>query len=150
MVVDGFYHVYLWALFFDEASERVCERGLSWIVYKGVRNLLTYGFFVLQTNRTVAVKMIRTGKYKEGVNVTALREIKLLKELYDPNVIELVDVYQHKRNLYLVFEYMESDLEAVIYDRNTFLSPADYKSYIQMTLKGLAFCHKKWILHRFV
>lgn len=94
--------------------------------------------------------MIRTGKYKEGVNVTALREIKLLKELYDPNVIELVDVYQHKRNLYLVFPYMESDLEAVIYDRNTFLSPADYKSYIQMTLRGLAFCHKKWILHRFV
>lgn len=107
-------------------------------------------FFFLQTNRTVAVKMIRTGKYKEGVNVTALREIKLLKELYDPNVIELVDVYQHKRNLYLVFEYMESDLEAVIYDRNTFLSPADYKSYIYMTLKGLAFCHKKWILHRSV
>lgn len=105
---------------------------------------------MLQTNKTVAIKMIRTGKYKEGVNVTALREIKLLKELYDPNVIELSDVYQYKRNLYLVFEYMESDLEAVIYDRNTFLSPADYKSYMQMTLKGLAFCHKKWVFHRFV
>uniref|UniRef100_A0A7I4F4M7 [RNA-polymerase]-subunit kinase n=1 Tax=Physcomitrium patens TaxID=3218 RepID=A0A7I4F4M7_PHYPA len=113
--------------------------GTFGIVFKAIDKL---------TNRTVAVKMIRTGKYKEGVNVTALREIKLLKELYDPNVIELVDVYQHKRNLYLVFEYMESDLEAVIYDRNTFLSPADYKSYIYMTLKGLAFCHKKWILHR--
>lgn len=115
--------------------------GTFGIVFKAIDKL---------TNRTVAVKMIRTGKYKEGVNVTALREIKLLKELYDPNVIELVDVYQHKRNLYLVFEYMESDLEAVIYDRNTFLSPADYKSYIYMTLKGLAFCHKKWILHRSV
>lgn len=113
--------------------------GTFGVVFKAVDKL---------TNKTVAIKMIRTGKYKEGVNVTALREIKLLKELYDPNVIELSDVYQHKRNLYLVFEYMESDLEAVIYDRNTFLSPADYKSYMQMTLKGLAFCHKKWVFHR--
>ena len=96
------------------------------------------------------MKKIRLGKYKEGVNVTALREIKLLKELHDPSIIELVDVYPHKRNLHLVFEFMESDLEAVIRDRNIFLSPADYKSYMQMTLKGLAVCHKKWILHRSV
>ncbi|TQD69304.1 hypothetical protein C1H46_045163 [Malus baccata] len=43
---------------------------------------------------------------------------------------------------------METDLEAVIRDRNIFLSPADIKSYLQMTLKGLAVCHKKWVLHR--
>ncbi|CAN1312279.1 Cyclin-dependent kinase D-3 [Linum perenne] len=43
---------------------------------------------------------------------------------------------------------METDLEAVIRDRNIFLSPADIKSYFQMTLKGLAVCHKKWVLHR--
>ncbi|KAJ7556215.1 hypothetical protein O6H91_05G074600 [Diphasiastrum complanatum] len=100
------------------------------------------------TNRTVAVKKIRLGKYKEGVHVTALREIKLLKELHDPNIIELIDVYPHKRNLNLVFEFMESDLEAVIKDRNIVLSSADIKSYMQMTLKGLAQCHKKWVLHR--
>lgn len=84
------------------------------------------------------------------MNVTALREIKLLKELHDPNIIELVDVYPHKRNLHLVFEFMESDLEAVIRDRNIFLSSADCKAYMQMTLKGLAVCHKKWILHRLI
>eukprot|EP00249_Psilotum_nudum_P024623 c29240_g1_i1 orf=128-1369(+) len=100
------------------------------------------------TNRTVAVKKIRLGKYKEGVHVTALREIKILKELRDPNIIELIDVYPHKRNLHLVFEFMESDLEAVIRDRNIVLSAADIKSYMQMTLRGLAHCHKKWVLHR--
>ncbi|XP_073385078.1 cyclin-dependent kinase D-2 isoform X2 [Physcomitrium patens] len=100
------------------------------------------------TNRTVAIKKIRLGKLKEGVNVTALREIKLLKELQDPNIIELMDVYPHKSNLHLVFEYMESDLEAVIRDRNIFLSSADCKAYMQMILKGLAVCHKKWVLHR--
>ncbi|KAM0950991.1 putative protein-serine/threonine kinase CMGC-CDK-CDK7 family [Dioscorea sansibarensis] len=101
-----------------------------------------------KTGKTVAIKKIRLGKYKEGVNFTALREIKILKELKDPNIIELIDAFPHKGNLHLVFEFMESDLEAVIRDRNAVLSPADVKSYLQMTLKGLAFCHKKWVLHR--
>ncbi|GBG67532.1 hypothetical protein CBR_g663 [Chara braunii] len=113
--------------------------GTYGVVYKAIDKV---------TNRTVAIKKIRLGKYKEGVNVTALREIKLLRELKDPNIIELIDVYPHKRNLHLVFEFMESDLEAVIRDRNLVLSPADVKSYLQMTLKGLAQCHKKWVLHR--
>ncbi|KAF8407723.1 hypothetical protein HHK36_006862 [Tetracentron sinense] len=103
---------------------------------------------IVQTGQTVAIKKIRLGKYKEGVNFTALREIKLLKELKDPNIIELIDAFPHKGNLHLVFEFMESDLEAVIRDRNIVLSPADIKSYLQMTLKGLAHCHKKWVLHR--
>ncbi|KAG0473865.1 hypothetical protein HPP92_015722 [Vanilla planifolia] len=101
-----------------------------------------------KTGKTVAIKKIRLGNYKEGINFTALREIKLLKEIKDPNIIELIDAFPHKGNLHLVFEFMESDLEAVIRDKNIVLSPADIKSYIQMTLKGLAYCHKKWILHR--
>lgn len=39
----------------------------------------------------------------QGVNVTALREIKLLRELRSPNVVQLLDVFAHKRkNLQLV------------------------------------------------
>ncbi|KAI0501556.1 hypothetical protein KFK09_016501 [Dendrobium nobile] len=112
----------------------------------------TYGvvFKAIDTKsgKTVAIKRIRLGKHKEGVNFTALREIKLLKELKDPNIIELIDAFPYKGNLHLVFEFMESDLEAVIRDRNIVLSPGDIKSYLQMTLKGLAHCHKKWVLHR--
>lgn len=104
--------------------------------------------YLLQTGHTVAIKKIRLGKYKEGVNFTALREIKLLKEMKDPNIIELIDAFPHKGNLHIVFEFMESDLEAVIRDRNIVLSPADIKSYLQMTLKGLACCHKKFVVHR--
>ncbi|RVW33992.1 Cyclin-dependent kinase D-2 [Vitis vinifera] len=100
------------------------------------------------TGQTVAIKRIRLGNYKEGVNFTALREIKLLKELKDPNIIELIDAFPHDGNLHLVFEFMQTDLEAVIRDRNIVLSLADIKSYMQMTLKGLAYCHKKWVVHR--
>ncbi|XP_058077717.1 cyclin-dependent kinase D-1-like [Magnolia sinica] len=129
-------------------SKRVADRYLK----REVLGEGTYGVVFkaidTKTAQTVAIKKIRLGKYKEGVNFTALREIKLLKELKDPNIIELIDAFPHKGNLHLVFEFMESDLEAVIRDRNIVLSPADIKSYLQMTMKGLAYCHKKWVLHR--
>ncbi|GMI75438.1 CYCLIN-DEPENDENT KINASE D1, cyclin-dependent kinase D1;1 [Hibiscus trionum] len=128
----------------DTVSDRYLKRevlgeGTYGVVYKAIDT---------KTGQTVAIKKIRLGKQKEGVNFTALREIKLLKELKDPNIIELTDAFPHEGNLHLVFEFMETDLEAVIRDRNIFLSPADIKSYFQMTLKGLAFCHRKWVLHR--
>ncbi|KAK9989416.1 hypothetical protein SO802_029655 [Lithocarpus litseifolius] len=129
-------------------SKKVADRYLK----REVLGEGTYGVVFkaidTKTGQTVAIKKIRLGKQKEGVNFTALREIKLLKELKDPNIIELIDAFPHKGNLHLVFEFMETDLEAVIRDRNIFLSPADIKSYLQMTLKGLAICHKKWVLHR--
>ncbi|KAM4088124.1 hypothetical protein ACJW30_07G045700 [Castanea mollissima] len=93
-------------------KREVLGEGTYGVVYKAIDT---------KTGQTVAIKKIRLGKQKEGVNFTALREIKLLKELKDPNIIELIDAFPHK---------------------------ADIKSYLQMTLKGLAICHKKWVLHR--
>ncbi|KAH0916335.1 hypothetical protein HID58_030781 [Brassica napus] len=101
-----------------------------------------------KTGETVAIKKIRIGKHKEGVNITALREIKMLKELKHPHIILLIDAFPHKQNLHLVFEFMETDLEGVIRDSNVFLSPADVKSYLLMTLKGLAYCHEKRVFAR--
>eukprot|EP00899_Mesostigma_viride_P008610 jgi/Mesvir1/17750/Mv12101-RA.1 len=100
------------------------------------------------THKVVAIKKIRLVGFKEGVDPTALREIKLLKELRHENIINLQEVFSHKRNLNLVFDYMESDLELVIRDRSIILAPADIKSYLQMILRGLAFCHQRWVLHR--
>lgn len=131
-----------------DLSKKVADRYLKREVLGEGTYGVVYKAIDTKTGQTVAIKKIRLGKQKEGVNFTALREIKLLKELKDPNIIELIDAFPHKGNLHLVFEFMETDLEAVIRDRNIFLSPADIKSYIQMTLKGLAFCHKKWVLHR--
>ena len=57
---------------------------------------------IWQTGKVVAIKKIRLGKAKEGVNVTALREIKLLRELHGPHIVQLIDVFPHKQNLSLV------------------------------------------------
>ncbi|KAG8898950.1 TFIIH complex serine/threonine-protein kinase subunit kin28 [Tulasnella sp. 403] len=80
--------------------------------------------------------------------MSAIREVKYLRELQHPNVISLLDVFSAKTNLNLVLEFLDSDLEVVIKDRSHVFLPADIKSWMAMTLRGLEFCHRNWILHR--
>ncbi|KAG9047523.1 TFIIH complex serine/threonine-protein kinase subunit kin28 [Tulasnella sp. UAMH 9824] len=100
------------------------------------------------TGRPVAIKKIKIGQFKDGLDMSAIREVKYLRELQHPNVIELVDVFSAKTNLNLVLEFLDSDLEVVIKDRSHVFLPADIKSWMAMTLRGLEFCHRNWILHR--
>ncbi|XP_067637243.1 cyclin-dependent kinase 7 [Eurosta solidaginis] len=103
------------------------------------------------TEQIVAVKKIKIGSREEaqdGINRTALREIKLLHELQHENVIGLVDVFGHKSNVSLVFDFMDTDLEIIIKDTKIILTQANIKAYMIMTLSGLEYLHMNWILHR--
>ncbi|XP_049765676.1 cyclin-dependent kinase 7 isoform X1 [Schistocerca cancellata] len=103
------------------------------------------------TDAIVAVKKIKLGsrdEAKDGINRTALREIKLLQEIKHPNIIDLMDVFGHRSNVSLVFDFMDTDLEIVIRDNTIVMTPANIKAYMLMTLQGLEHLHLHWILHR--
>ncbi|XP_055844792.1 cyclin-dependent kinase 7 [Episyrphus balteatus] len=105
----------------------------------------------IHTDDIVAVKKIKIGSREEaqdGINRTALREIKLLHELQHENVIGLVDVFGHKSNVSLVFDFMDTDLEIIIKDPKIVLTQGNIKAYMIMTLQGLEYLHMNWILHR--
>lgn len=55
-----------------------------------------------QTGEVVAIKKIQVGEKGEGVNVTALREVKLLRELRSPYLVRLLDVLPQKKGINLV------------------------------------------------
>lgn len=102
-------------------------------------------------NKVVAVKKIKIGQKsdaRDGLNRTALREIKLLQELQHPNIIGLLDVFGHKSNISLIFDYMDTDLEVIIRDQSIVLTPSHIKAYVVMTLQGLEYLHLHWVLHR--
>ncbi|RUS20671.1 hypothetical protein BC937DRAFT_94662 [Endogone sp. FLAS-F59071] len=109
------------------------------VVYEGI---------IIATKQKVAIKKIKVGLFKDGLDLTAIREVKFLQELKHPNIINLIDVFSHKTNLNLVLEYLDWDLEQVIKDKSIYFIPGDIKSWMQMMLKGLDHCHKSWVLHR--
>lgn len=105
----------------------------------------------VENDNIVAVKKIKIGSRQEaqdGINRTALREIKLLQELHHKNLIGLLDVFGHMSNVSLVFDFMDTDLEVIIKDNTIILTTANIKSYLIQTLQGLEYLHLNWILHR--
>eukprot|EP00039_Didymoeca_costata_P030040 m.27656 g.27656 ORF g.27656 m.27656 type:complete len:342 (-) comp7917_c0_seq1:35-1060(-) len=104
-----------------------------------------------ETKNIYAVKRIRLGDMATaalGVNVTAIREIKLLQELDHENVIKLADIYESKSNVHLVLELCYTDLEKIIQNPAITLNTSDVKSFMLMTCRGIEFLHDNWILHR--
>ena len=102
----------------------------------------------ISTKRQIAIKEIKTGLFKDGLDMSALREVKYLQELKHPNVIELVDVFSATNNLNLVLEFLPCDLEVLIKDKSIVFKSADIKSWLLMTLRGIHHCHRNFILHR--
>ena len=47
-----------------------------------------------------------------------------------------------------MLEFLDTDLELIIKDRSIVFLPADIKSWLAMTFRGLEFCHRNCILHR--
>ncbi|WKA09193.1 hypothetical protein VitviT2T_026864 [Vitis vinifera] len=109
------------------------------------------------TGKIVALKKTRLHEDDEGVPPTTLREVSLLRMLSrDPHVVRLMDVKQSlnkegKTVLYLVFEYMDTDLKKYIRSfRQTGenIPTKTIKSLMYQLCKGVAFCHGHGVLHR--
>ena len=99
------------------------------------------------TGRIVAIKKIKSKRAEEGVNFTAIREIKLLREFKHENIIELVDVFATPdQAVCLVYECAYTDLEKILGDKSIPISLADTKRHLLSLLHAVAACHDRWIL----
>ena len=113
----------------------------------------TYGIVYkaedIQKKRIVALKKIRLKPEEEGIPSTAIREISLLKECKNKNIINLIDVIHTKSKLTLIFEYCETDLKRIMDEKREEKLPLKtIKEYFYQIIKGLNYLHKEKIIHR--
>ncbi|XP_074029646.1 cyclin dependent kinase Eip63E isoform X1 [Leptinotarsa decemlineata] len=107
-------------------------------VYKGFSNL---------QNQVVALKEIRLQE-EEGAPFTAIREASLLKELKHANIVTLHDIVHTRETLTFVFEYVHTDLSQYLERHSGGLDPRNVRLFLFQLLRGLAYCHKRRVLHR--
>ncbi|RXI01625.1 hypothetical protein DVH24_014974 [Malus domestica] len=111
------------------------------------------------TGQLVALKKTRLEMDEEGVPPTALREVSLLQMLSQSLYIvrllcvEHVDSKEGKPVLYLVFEYLDTDLKKFIDSHRKGpnpgpMPPSLVQSFMYQLCKGVAHCHSHGVLHR--
>jgi len=119
--------------------------------------------------RIVALKKIRLEAEDEGVPSTAIREISLLKEMQDPNIVRLLNiVHADGHKLYLVFEFLDLDLKKYMEalpvsdgGRGKALPEGSgpdlgrlglgenmVKKFMSQLVEGVRYCHSHRVLHR--
>ncbi|KAL6037891.1 hypothetical protein STEG23_015422 [Scotinomys teguina] len=99
------------------------------------------------TENLVALKEIRL-EHEEGAPCTAIREVSLLKDLKHANIVTLHDLIHTDRSLTLVFEYLDSDLKQYLDHCGNLMNMHNVKIFMFQLLRGLAYCHRRKILHR--
>ncbi|KAL3634564.1 Mitogen-activated protein kinase 16 [Castilleja foliolosa] len=81
-----------------------------------------------------------------------LREIKLLRLLRHPDIVEIKHILlppsrREFKDIYVVFELMESDLHQVI-KANDDLTPEHYQFFLYQLLRGMKYIHTANVFHR--
>lgn len=110
------------------------------------------------TNNCVALKKVRLENESEGFPITAIREIKILRQLNHKNIVSLKEVVTDKEDIlefkkgggsfYLVFEYMDHDLTGLIESGMVNFTVKDNAIIMRQLLEGLNYCHKQNFIHR--
>ncbi len=101
---------------------------------------------------------------QEGFPITALREIKLLKQFgKHPNIVELLDMAisrpaeqcndllndkEGEDDIFMVFPYMDHDLTGLLSCESIHFTTSQIKCYLKQLLSGLAALHGAGLLHR--
>ncbi|XP_057772923.1 probable serine/threonine-protein kinase At1g54610 [Salvia miltiorrhiza] len=102
------------------------------------------------SGKLVALKKVRFDTSEpESVKFMA-REIMILQKLDHPNILKLEGLATSRMqySLYLVFDYMYSDLSRMLSRPEERLTEPQIKCYMQQLLSGLQHCHERGVLHR--
>ncbi len=112
----------------------------------------------VQSRQLVALKSVKLENEKEGFPITAVREIKILRQLQHPNIVNMIEIVTDKQDaldfrrdrgeFYLVFEYMDHDLFGLLDSGLLELNADQIGSFMKQLLEGLHYCHSKNFLHR--
>jgi 5'-AMP-activated protein kinase catalytic alpha subunit len=101
------------------------------------------------TGEKVAVKILEKHKIVEDVDVERVtREIKILKMARHPNIIQLYEIIETPRQLYLITEYVPGGELFDYIVKHHRLSEAEACKFFQQIMSAIDYLHELGIVHR--
>ncbi|KAK4773322.1 hypothetical protein SAY87_028341 [Trapa incisa] len=104
-----------------------------------------------KTGEIVALKKVKMNKEDPdmGFPLSALREINILLSINHPSIVTVKEVVMGDLdNVFMVMEYMEHDLKALMEMRKRPFSTSEIKCLMLQLLDGVKYLHDNWVLHR--
>ncbi|KAF8572083.1 hypothetical protein P879_03120 [Paragonimus westermani] len=100
------------------------------------------------TGDIVAIKKFTDSEEDPVIHRIAMREIRTLKQLKHPNLINLIEVFKRKRRLHLVFQYVDHTLLHELEQHTNGLDRLQIRKLTWQLLQAVYFCHAHNCIHR--
>ncbi|KAI8325741.1 Pkinase-domain-containing protein [Martensiomyces pterosporus] len=127
----------------DQCYERLnkIEEGTYGVVYRA-RDM--------STGEIVALKHLKLEQERNGFPITSLREIHTLLLAKHPNIINVREIVVGRslNSIYIVMDFMEHDLRALMESMREPFRPSEVKSLMLQLCSAVAHLHRNWIVHR--
>ena len=132
----------------DNENEIISKYETKEIIGKGTFSTVKLGINK-ETKEKVAIKILEKKKIllKEDLE-RVKREIKILKEFNNLNIIKIYEIYETKKYHYFIMEYCEKgELFNHIVEKQK-LEDKEASYYYYQLINGLEYIHSKGIVHR--
>eukprot|EP00826_Nyctotherus_ovalis_P000738 TRINITY_DN10029_c0_g1_i16.p1 TRINITY_DN10029_c0_g1~~TRINITY_DN10029_c0_g1_i16.p1 ORF type:complete len:405 (-),score=21.31 TRINITY_DN10029_c0_g1_i16:502-1689(-) len=117
------------------------------VIGKGTFGKVIAGVHTL-TKEKVAIKILEKSKIRDGSDIQRVtREIKILKMVRHPNIVQLYEIIETNTDLYLIMEYIPNKLRKYLTVHKR-LKENQAASFLQQILSATQYLHGIEIVHR--
>ncbi|CAK5093205.1 unnamed protein product [Meloidogyne enterolobii] len=114
---------------------------------KGQTGLVKTGTHCV-TGKKIAVKIVNKEKLNESVLQKVEREIAIMRLIEHPHILQLYDVYENRKYLYLLLEHVSGGELFDYLVRKGRLMAKEARKFFRQIISALDFCHAHNICHR--
>lgn len=102
-----------------------------------------------ESGKEVAIKVYWKEKMDKADLERIYKEIEIMRECLHPNIVRLFDVYESKKKIYLIIEYMKGgDLFTYLENREFNIIEKRANQIMYKIIKAIQYIHRLGIIHR--